>query len=66
MRGIPICSFDLYTGQIIKIYAKQVDVEKDGFNPRQVSQVISGKGNSHKKFGWRYLRISEIKRYKIK
>ncbi len=42
------------TGAFIKAYECIRDTEKDGFNPRNVNQVVRGQKKTHKGFIWKY------------
>lgn len=42
-------------GTIIKIYQTGIDVEADGFNRKNVSQVVTGQKKTHRGYRWQYV-----------
>jgi group I intron endonuclease len=59
MRAMKKCkvieSYDLKTGQTIKVYPSTRAVIPDGFSQARVGLCANGKGNEHKGLGWRFV-----------
>jgi hypothetical protein len=52
--GKAVCSFNLETGGIVKVYDAMRAVDEDGFRSQHVWRVVQGRRRSHKGLGWRY------------
>src|SRR5215471_4243425 len=59
-RGNPICSYNLITNQIIKVYLSIREVEEDGYSRIPIYSTLSGEYKEYDKLGWRYLTKEEI------
>lgn len=53
-QGVPVESFDLATGQTIKIYPSRKSVVEDGYNSGSVSRVLRCLTRHCGLVGWRY------------
>lgn len=49
-----VYQIDIFTGEVLKTYESCAETKKDGFAPRNVSQVCNGDKKTHKGFMWRY------------
>lgn len=50
----PVESYNLSTGQAIKVYPSAIAAEVDGYQNPNIHRVCKGKGRSHGGVGWRY------------
>lgn len=54
-----ICNYKsvecIKNGRVVKTYPAIKFVIEDGFDPKKVSKVAQGKGNTHKGYSWRYV-----------
>ncbi len=54
VRAVPVESFDLGTGKVVRRYKSQSAVKVDGYSRSGVTNVLRGTCSSHRGLGWRY------------
>lgn len=52
--GVTIESYNLKTGETIKIYTSISEVEQDGFSRSSIYHVLNGERQHSKGLGWRH------------
>lgn len=62
-RGIPICSYNLITGEIRKIFLSIKQVKENGYPPAIISSILRYGLYNNTGVGWRYLTPEEKEKY---
>lgn len=52
--GVSVCSYNLKTGETIKVYPSISSTRHDGFQYQNVYKVCRGQSQSHRGYGWKF------------